>query len=66
MATEWLIRTSGANFTGVTDGGPGILQGLVSGDLQLLFGGIAAATPRLQTGTAKVIAVTSAQRMTRP
>ena len=65
MATDWLIRTSGANCTGITDGGPGILQGLVSGDLQLLFGGIAAATPRLQTGTAKVIEVTSAQRMTR-
>ncbi len=65
MATEWLIRTSGANFTGITYGGAGILQGLVSGDLQLLFGGLAAATPTLQTGKAKIIAVTSAQRMTK-
>jgi len=65
MATEWLIRTSGANFTGITYGGPGILQGLVAGDLHLLFGGLAAATPTLQTGKAKVIAVTSAQRMTK-
>jgi len=65
MATEWLIRTSGANFTGITYGGPGILQGLVAGDLHLLFGGLAAATPTLQTGKAKVIAVTSAQRITK-
>ncbi len=65
MATEWLMRTSGADFTGVTYGGRGILQGLVAGDLQLVFGGLAAATPTLQTGKAKVIAVTSAQRMTK-
>ncbi len=65
MATEWLIRTSGADFTGITYGGRGILQGLVAGDLQLVFGGLAAATPTLQTGKAKVIAVTSAQRMTK-
>lgn len=65
MATEWLIRSSGASFTGITYGGPGILQGLASNDLQLVFGGLAAATPTLQTGKAKIIAVTSAQRMTR-
>ena len=65
MATEWLIRTSGASFTGITYGGPGIRQGLASNDLQLVFGGLAAATPTLQTGKAKVIAVTSAQRMTK-
>ena len=65
MATEWLIRSSGADFTGITYGGRGILQGLVAGDLQLVFGGLAAATPTLQTGKAKVIAVTSAQRMTK-
>jgi len=65
MATEWLIRTSGADFTGITYGGRGILQGLVAGDIQLVFGGLAAATPTLQTGKAKIIAVTSAQRMTR-
>jgi tripartite-type tricarboxylate transporter receptor subunit TctC len=65
MATEWLIRTSGADFTGITYGSRGILQGLVAGDLQLVFGGLAAATPTLQTGKAKVIAVTSAQRMTK-
>jgi tripartite-type tricarboxylate transporter receptor subunit TctC len=65
MATEWLIRTSGADFTGVTYGGAGILQGLASGDLQLVFGGLAAATPTVQSGKAKIIAVTSAQRMAR-
>lgn len=65
MATELLIRTSGASFTGITYGGPGILQGLTSNDLQLVFGGLAAATPMLQTGKARVIAVTSAQRMTK-
>ena len=65
MATEWLMRTSGASFTSITYGGPGILQGLITGDLQLLFGGLAAASPTLQTGKAKVIAVTSAQRMTK-
>jgi len=65
MATEWLIRTAGADFTGITYGGRGILQGLVAGDIHLVFGGLAAASPTLATGKAKVIAVTSAQRMTR-
>lgn len=65
MATEWLMRVSGADYTGVTYGGRGILQGLVAGDIHLVFGGLAAASPTLQTGKAKVIAVTSAQRMTR-
>jgi tripartite-type tricarboxylate transporter receptor subunit TctC len=65
MATEWLIRTSGADFTGITYGGRGILQGLVAGDLQLVLGGLAAASPTLQTGKAKIIAVTGAQRMTK-
>ena len=63
MATEWLIRLSGGDFTGVTYGGRGILQGIVAGDIQLLFGGLAAATPTVQTGKAKIIAVTSAKRM---
>jgi hypothetical protein len=65
MATEWLMRLSGADYTGVTYGGRGILQGLVAGDIHLVFGGLAAATPTLQTGKAKIIAVTSAQRMTK-
>ncbi|HEY6511397.1 MAG TPA: tripartite tricarboxylate transporter substrate-binding protein [Burkholderiaceae bacterium] len=65
MATEWLIRSSGADFTGITYGGRGILQGLVAGDLHLVLGGLAAASPTLQTGKAKIIAVTSAQRMTK-
>ncbi len=63
IATEWLVRQSGADFTGVTYGGRGILQGLVAGDVQLVFGGFAAASPTLQTGKAKIIAVTSPQRM---
>ena len=65
MATEWLIRTSGANFTGVTYGGAGILQGLASNDLQLVFGGLAPTAATVQSGKAKIIAVTSAQRMTK-
>ena len=65
MATEWLIRTSGASFTGVTYGGAGILQGLASSDLQLVFGGLAPTTATVQSGKAKIIAVTSAQRMTK-
>ena len=63
MATEWLMRLSGADYTGVTYGGRGILQGLVAGDIHLVFGGLAAASPTLQTGKARIIAVTSAQRM---
>jgi tripartite-type tricarboxylate transporter receptor subunit TctC len=59
------MRLSGADYTGVTYGGRGILQGLVAGDIHLVFGGLAAATPTLQTGKAKIIAVTSAQRMTK-
>ena len=59
------VVSSSFSFTGITYGGPGILQGLASNDLQLVFGGLAAATPTLQTGKAKVIAVTSAQRMTK-
>jgi tripartite-type tricarboxylate transporter receptor subunit TctC len=62
IATEWLVRKSGGDFTAVTYGGRGILQGLVAGDIQLLLGGLAAASPTLQTGKAKIIAVTSAQR----
>lgn len=39
--------------------------GWVADDLHLLFGGLATATPTLQTGKTKVIAVTCAQRMTK-
>jgi len=65
MATEWFVRVSGADFTGVTYGTKGILQGLVANDIQMAFGGYAAASPILQTGKAKVVAVTSAQRTAR-
>lgn len=65
MATEWFVRMSGADLTGVTYGTKGILQGIVAGDIQMAFGGLAAASPILQTGKAKVIAVTSARRTAR-
>jgi len=65
MATEWFVRLSGADLTAVTYGTKGILQGIVANDIQMAFGGLAAASPILQTGKAKVIAVTSARRIAR-
>lgn len=62
IATEWFVRVSGADITGVTYGTKGILQGLVSNDIQMAFGGQAASAPIVQTGKAKVIAVTSGKR----
>lgn len=63
IATEWLVRKSGGDFTSVTYPGRGILQAVVAGDVQLVLGGLAASAPTVQTGKAKVIAVTGPQRM---
>lgn len=63
IATEWLVRHSRGDFTGITYGSRGIFQGLVASDIQLLLGGFAATGPTVQTGKVKIIAVTSAQRM---
>lgn len=65
MATEWFVRMSGADLTAVTYGTKGILQGIMGGDIQMALGGLAAASPVLQTGKAKIIAVTSAKRTQR-
>lgn len=62
MATEWLKKMSGADITSVPYGGKGLLQGIMGGDLQVLFGGLAAAAPVLGSGQVKIIAVTSTTR----
>ncbi|RYX91291.1 MAG: tripartite tricarboxylate transporter substrate binding protein [Comamonadaceae bacterium] len=62
MATEWLKKMSGADITSVPYGGKGLLQGIMGGDLQVLFGGLAAAAPVLASGQVKIIAVTSSTR----
>jgi tripartite-type tricarboxylate transporter receptor subunit TctC len=63
MATEWLKKASGADITSVPYGGKGLIQGIVGGELQVLFGGLAAAAPALGSGKVKIIAVTSSTRM---
>ena len=63
VATEWLVRTMGADFTAITYGGKGILQAIAAGEIQMALGGIAATSPTVQSGRGRILAVTSAKRV---
>lgn len=63
ISAEWLKKVSGVDMTAIPFGGRGSIQAILAGDVQIVFLGMGAAGPLLQSGKVKPIAVTSKTRM---